>query len=223
MPNARISVQPIFATPFAEVRFDDAPTLNVELAALFLERAAAGERYRSRRHADTQRGDLFESRLNLFSWEDVPVRRLAAHCHDALAQLVARLNGYDEAQVGALRFEYHSWFHITRAGGYQGVHNHPNASWSGIYCVDPGDTVEGRPDSGMVRFHDPRAASTMYLDAGNRQLAAPFFTGCLNISHEAGKLLLFPSYVSHEIFAYVGKRPRIVVAFNCWVRAAPQR
>jgi hypothetical protein len=33
--------------------------------------------------------------------------------------------------------------------------------------------------------------------------------------HSAGRLILFPSYVMHEIFAYQGDRPRIVIAFNC--------
>jgi len=221
MIEANINVQTLFAVPLAVVRFSGAEALNDQLKGLFLEREKAGEEYRSRKHADTQRGDIFESRLNLFSWPDEPVKELAGHCHDALVRLVASLNQYDDKHLEQLNFEYHSWFHITRAGGYQGLHNHPNASWSGIYCIDPGDDDPDRPDSGMVRFHDPRSGVAMYLDLGNRDLAAPYFMGTLNVCHEAGKLLLFPSYLTHEVFAYIGQRPRIVVAFNCWLR--PER
>lgn len=217
MVDVKINVEPLFAVPFAEVRLDGVDELNTELKELFLEREKAGEEFRSRKHADTQRGDIFESKLNLFAWPDEPIKALAGHCHDALVQLVAGLNQFEDHYLEQMRFDYHSWFHITRSGGYQGLHNHPNASWSGIYCIDPGDELLDRPDSGMVRFHDPRGSVSMYGDPGNRDLIAPYFMGTVNVRHEPGKLLLFPSYVTHEVFAYVGERPRIVVAFNCWL------
>jgi uncharacterized protein (TIGR02466 family) len=112
---------------------------------------------------------------------------------------------------------------VTRRHGYQGQHNHPNASWSGIFCVDPGEEVPDRPDSGLVRFHDPRTHIDMYSDAGNRHLQPPWTMGTLDWRHRRGQLLLFPSYLRHEIYPYEGERPRIVVAFNCWITRADQR
>jgi hypothetical protein len=119
--------------------------------------------------------------------------------------------------LAKLRFQYHAWFHITRHGGYQGLHNHQNASWSGIFCVDPGDELPERPDSGRVRFHDPRAGAQMYADAGNAQLRLPYQHGGFDVTHRAGRLVMFPSHLFHEIFPYQGERPRIVIAFNCAV------
>ena len=52
---------------------------------------------------------------------------------------------------------------------------------------------------------------------GRRISSAPFATGPFELRHQAGTLMLFPSYLKHEIFPYVGERPRIVVAFNSWV------
>ena len=95
---------------------------------------------------------------------------------------------------------------------------HPNASWSGIYCVDPGDEVPGSPESGAVRFHDPRSFASYYSDAGNQRLKDPVRHGGYQFSHSPGGLMIFPSYLQHEIFTYLGERPRIVVAFNCWIR-----
>lgn len=210
----------LFAVPFAEERLENPEELTSELTRIFLDAEQKGDEFRNETRRDTQHGALFESRFDLFRWEQPAVRKLAAFCHGALASLVAQLSDYSKEELEQLKFDYHAWFHVTRAGGYQGLHNHQNASWSGIFCVDPGDDVPDRPDSGVVRFHDPRANANYYLDAGNSRLKLPAHLGVYQVRHERGKLLLFPSYITHEIFPYVGERPRIVVAFNCWVRTA---
>jgi uncharacterized protein (TIGR02466 family) len=213
-----MEVTPLFAMPFAVDQMADHAALCEELARLFLEKEAEGDRWRTDVRRETQKGALFESRFDLFQWSDPPVRRVAAFCHAAVARLVASLSDYEPAELERLTFDYHAWFHVTRAGGYQGLHHHQNASWSGIFCVDPGDVLADRPDSGLVRFHDPRWCSAHYMDAGNRRLKAPFHHGGFDVAHKAGQLVVFPSYVMHEIFPYLGQRPRIVVAFNAWVR-----
>ncbi len=213
-----LQVDSCFAVPMARTRLPEADALCERLRPLFLEKAAAGETYRHQKFIDTMHGELFESRFDLFSWPDPPIRELAAGCHNALAQLVQQLNQYSSERMAELQFDYHAWFHVTRKHGFQGQHNHPNASWSGIFCVDQGEPVEGRPDSGLVRFHDPRGHVEMYSDPGNRELRVPWNTGTVDVQHERGQLVLFPSYLRHEIYPYLGERPRIVVAFNCWLR-----
>ncbi len=207
----------VFAVPIAQIRMADPAPLTKRLAALFLEKEAEGDKYRDAKRRDTQHGELFESRFNLFNWGDAPVTELAHYCHAALNELLLNISDYEPQDLQQLKFEYHSWFHITRKGGFQGLHYHQNASWSGIFCVDPGDELEDKPHSGLVRFHDPRGASYYYEDAGNRRLKSPANHGTIDVIHEPGKLLLFPSYITHEIYPYEGERPRIVVAFNCWI------
>ncbi len=213
-----MEIKPLFAMPLAVEQMPDHEALCGDLSALFLEKEAAGDRWRNETRRETQKGALFESRFDLFDWDDPPVRRVAGFCHAAVARLVTSLSDYGAEERARLGFDYHAWFHVTRTGGYQGLHHHQNASWSGIFCVDPGDEVPERPDSGLVRFHDPRWCSAHYMDAGNRRLKAPFHHGGYDIRHRPGQLVVFPSYVMHEIFPYVGVRPRVVVAFNCWVR-----
>lgn len=207
----------LFAVPFAEYRLDKPEPLLSDLKRLFLDAEQQGDKYQNEVRRDTQHGALFESRFDLFRWQEAPAQALAQFCHRALASTVHESCDYSEEELGKLRFDYHAWFHVTRKGGYQGIHNHSNASWSGIFCVDPGDEVPDRPDSGRVRFHDPRAGANYYMDAGNSRLKLAFRHGGYQITHEAGKLLIFPSYVLHEVFPYMGERPRIVVAFNCWI------
>lgn len=206
--------------PFATVAMPGAEGLCSELAELFLQREAEGARYRNATVRDAQQG-VFESRFDLHTWPDAPVQKLFGFIHTALASTVHQLSAYTPQQFGQLAFDYHSWFHVTRHGGHQGVHNHPMASWSGIFCVDAGDSPAGREDSGSVRFLDTRVGAEMYLDAGNENLRGPFRQGGFRYTHAPGRLVMFPSYVYHEVFPYWGARPRIVVAFNAWIRHAP--
>ena len=223
MDSEEVRIDSLFAVPMAHATLGDHEQLCDDLESLFLEREAQGETYRHQKYIDTMHGSLFESRFDLFRWPDPPVRQLTDWCHGQLAGLVQKLNGYSDAELATLRFDYHAWFHITRKHGFQGLHNHPNASWSGIFCVHPGDSPPDRPDSGLVRFHDPRTHIDMYSDAGNRRLGVPWTMGSCDLRHRRGQLVMFPSYLRHEIYPYIGERPRIVVAFNCWINRQGQR
>jgi len=210
-----ISITDLFTMPMATAQIPNHQPLCVELTRLFLEKEKEGDKYRYHKRRATQFGPLFESKFDLFKWKDESVALIARFCHGCLSELIQEITEYDKEDLGKLRFDYQAWFHITRKGGYQGLHNHQNASWSGIFCVDPGDPVADRQDSGLVRYHDPRSGSFNYSDAGNLGLRLPYRHGGFDIVHSAGRLILFPSYVMHEIFTYQGDRPRIVIAFNC--------
>ena len=210
-----IKITDLFATPLGDTQMPNHQPVCEALTGLFLEKEREGDRYRYHKRRDTQFGDLFESRFDLFSWPDEPIKAVARFTHASLSQLIIQLTGHDPEALSKLRFQYHAWFHITRRGGYQGLHNHQNASWSGIFCVDPGDVLPDRPDSGLVRFHDPRWCSWFHSEPGNLGLKLPYRHGGFEITHRAGRLVVFPSFLMHEIFAYQGDRPRIVIAFNC--------
>lgn len=208
----------LFSVPLVEFRMDNHEDLCERLTTLFLKKAEEDQDVRNEIRRDTQHGDLFESKFDLFHWPDEPVKELAAFCHRALASTIFELSDYSEDEFSKLVFDYHAWFHITKHGGFQALHHHQNASWSGIFCIDPGDSPAEFPHSGAVRFHDARGLADQYRDAGNGRLKLPARFGGYQIDHEAGRLLIFPSYVDHEIFTYMGKRERIVVAFNCMVK-----
>lgn len=207
----------LFATPLAEFQAENEKPLCDDLRTLFLEKES-DEQVRNEIRRDTQHGELFESRFDLFEWQDPPVKELTQFCHRALASTIFELSDYSDEEFSGLQFNYHAWFHITRNGGFQALHHHQNASWSGIFCVDPGDDVEANPHSGAVRFYDPRGQADQYRDPGNSRLGSITRFGSYEISHRAGRLLIFPSYLDHEIFPYLGQRERIVVAFNCMLQ-----
>ena len=210
----------LFSVPILEFVHPEADSLCPALRDFFLARE--DDDHRDDIARDTQFGGVYESRFDLFYWKDPEIQPLIQFVHGSLAGAVAQLNGYGQREMDQLRFEYHAWYHITRAGGFQGNHNHPNASWSGIFCIDPGQP-KSDPREGTVRFYDPKVNADYYLDPGNQNLKMPFRLGPMEIRHEAGKLWLFPSYLMHEVFPYQGERPRCIVAFNCWISADRER
>ena len=206
-----------FATPIVSASIPDSEQLNRELVPLFLDKEQSGDVFRHEIRIPTQVGPVFESRFDLFEWPEAPVQRLAEEVHNVLFHLVERMNGYGEQEMADLTFFYDSWFHVTRAGGYQSIHYHPGASWSGIYAVQAGDSVEDRPESGQVKFYDPRGAAFMHVDPGNERLGPGYTATPVYLQHRPGQLVIFPSWLMHEVLPYMGQAERIVVAFNAWI------
>lgn len=213
----KATVYPLYAVPIVDAWLPGAERLNPELHRLFLQLESEGDRHRDPIRRDTQYG-LFESNFQLHQRTEPAVRTLFAFIDETLRSFVTGISEYSPQDAARLDFDYHMWFHITRKGGYQGLHNHANASWSGIYCIDPGDPGAPGSQSGEVRFHDPRTGSDMYRDPANERLMSPYRLGPWQLGHKAGKLIIFPSYLLHEIFPYTGERPRVIVAFNAWCR-----
>jgi len=211
-----LEISPIFAVPFAQDHCPNASILNPFLRKLILEREAEGTRYANPHPSLQQQPGVFESDFNFFSWPEAAVQQLRQFCWSTLARVIADLNGYSATDMDELKINSHTWFHVTRHGGFTILHTHPMASWSGVYCVDPGDVPAERPESGILRFHNPHHYSNYFLDAGNMRFRTPYHHGTWNIRFQAGQLVLFPSWLQHEVMPFYGRNERITIAFNCW-------
>jgi uncharacterized protein (TIGR02466 family) len=133
--------------------------------------------------------------------------------------VIGHLNGYDLQTLHRLEIFNDCWFHVTRRGGFFGLHNHPNASWSGVYCVDPGESDAGKADSsGILTFVNPMVMTSMHMDAGVINMKLPYGYQIANVSMTSGQLIIFPSWVLHDVKPYEGEGERITIAFNCWFR-----
>lgn len=211
-------IRAMFASPFVFCQHPDPARLNAALRELFVAREGEGPKY-ANDHPYTERNStLFESRFDLFAWPDPPVAALRDFCLANVMQIVAQLNGYDETTMATLAVKTDAWFHVTRRGGYFGVHNHPLASWSGVYCVSSGVNDASEPDSGKLTFVTPLHASGMYVDPGSEHLKPPFGIQNFGLLLQAGQLVLFPSHLLHHVLPFQGEGERITVAFNCSFR-----
>ncbi|MFU8830623.1 MAG: putative 2OG-Fe(II) oxygenase [Wenzhouxiangella sp.] len=217
-----LEIQPTFAVPLAFARRSTQDGLNHDLRELFLKKEAEGARF-ANPSPYTQRNEaLFESHFDLFKWEDPPIRKLRQFCWDRLMELVAKINGYDADFLRRIRIGTDAWFHITRRHGYFSLHNHPMASWSGVYCVSGGQHDAESASSGNLTFINPFVMNTMFVDAGTAQMRPPFDMSSRTFQLQAGQLVLFPSWLLHEVKPFTGEGERITVAFNTWFHVAAE-
>jgi uncharacterized protein (TIGR02466 family) len=205
----------MFAVPFAFSRCPEHAPLNAALKGHLLALEKTGKA--ANPHPLTQRNAaLFESHFNLFRDPHPAIQQLKVFCWDQLLAVIGRLNGYDLAALHRLQIFNDCWFHVMRRGGFFGVHNHPNASWSGVYCVDTGRGDAGSKDGGLLSFINPHITSAMHLDAGIANMPLPYGNQVASVALEPGELVIFPSWVLHDVKPYDGDGERVTVAFNCW-------
>jgi uncharacterized protein (TIGR02466 family) len=212
--GSALNVRPLFATPFGEVRLPGCERLNRELEALFLARE--NDEHRNPTPSHVPQAETFESRFNLFRWPESCVQELRAFMLNAVAQMAIETTSLKPEDMARLSFQNHTWFHISRYAGSFVAHNHPLASWSAVYCVRAGENVAQHPHSGVLRFLDVRQGANAYLDPANATLQRAYALAPVELKLEEGQLVIFPSYVFHEVTPFYGSDIRITVASNCW-------
>ena len=144
--------------------------------------------------------NLVESNFGLFLDDTKVIKDTANWIGDCIRRTV---NQIQMEQMGyGINFN-ESWYHITKTNGMHEPHIHPSCSWCGIFYIQSGDK-----DSGHTVFENPIVST--YVDRGNLYLNN---MSTLRIIPEDGKLVLFPSYLSHYQALYKGTEDRIVVAF----------
>ena len=88
-----------------------------------------------------------------------------------------------------------------------------------MYCVKGGLDSAGKSRGGLLRLFDTRTGADAFLDPANQRMRQPFAVGNLDLQLQAGQLVVFPSYLFHEVTPYYGTDVRITVASNCWFTA----
>lgn len=100
------------------------------------------------------------------------------------------------------------WVNVMNAGAsIHSGHIHPHSVISGTYYV----TVPN--NAGKLKFEDPRLAMMMAAPPKKRGASAahqPF----IYIEPKAGTVLLWESWLRHEVVAGNAKAPRISISFN---------
>ncbi len=99
------------------------------------------------------------------------------------------------------------WVNILKPGGGHSGHIHPHSSISGTFYVDV------PPSAGAIRFEDPRLASFMH--APPRRADAPeAVRNFISVAPQPGMLLLWESWLRHEVLPGIARSERISVSFN---------
>ena len=183
----------LFVTHLYEGLIDD-PTLLDALAHSIRSLAqddGAGRRWSSD-HA--YRGYTSYASLN-----DLPAR------DPAFADLARILKRHATTFAGELGWSVKPrldslWVNLLKSGGHHSGHIHPHSILSGTFYV------EVPPGSGSIRFEDPRLPLMM---------AAPTRPDMfVKVEPERGTLLMWESWLRHEVLAGRGRGERLSISFN---------
>ncbi|MFT5766270.1 MAG: hypothetical protein ACI9DH_000080 [Halioglobus sp.] len=98
------------------------------------------------------------------------------------------------------QFEFEYWTNVNEPGSSNAIHSHAKWHWSGVYYVQAKDT-------GPIAFY-----SQPYLNQ-NLTLGLPFGQS-FTVEPSDGQLLIFPSYLLHEVLQNTSDRQRINLGLN---------
>jgi uncharacterized protein (TIGR02466 family) len=99
------------------------------------------------------------------------------------------------------------WANLLKSGGHHSAHIHPHSVISGTLYI------EAPPGSGSIRFEDPRLP--MMMAAPRRRDDAPQeLSTFVSVEPRPGLLLLWESWLRHEVMPGAGRGERLSVSFN---------
>ncbi|QDP20156.1 TIGR02466 family protein [Sphingomonas xanthus] len=190
----------LFATPLYEASLGGEPLL-VELAhsiRMLAEDDEAGRRW--------SRAKGYKGYTSYASLNDLPRRDPA---FDELKRILTR---HAAAFARALAWDVKPkldslWVNLLKGGGHHSAHIHPHAVLSGTLYV------EVPPKSGAIRFEDPRLPMMMAAPV-RRDDAPETLLPFVEMAPEAGLLLLWESWLRHEVRPHGAKGERLSISFN---------
>lgn len=210
MPD--IAVRGLFATPVAAVQLPNSEARNAALRATILARRDATP------SVQASNAGGWHSGRDLPEWGG----REASEVLELARQVATRMTADRHGQPIRPRWTMQAWANVNATGDGNISHYHPGAFWSGTYYVDDGGCAEDPALGGEFEMLDPRGpAPGMYAPglkfAGEDGQSAG---SAETIRPRAGLLVLFPSWLFHQVRTYRGDRLRISLAFNFGVSEA---
>jgi len=208
-------VLPLFATPLIVFDVPEAAALNVEL------RRAVEQREKS--HPSTHKSNMggWQSSWDMDRWGGPAAIKLLAYARNLANRMTTDQHGV--AGQGpypghfAVTWIGNMWANVNRSGHGNEYHSHPGSYWSGVYYVDDGGVAADPSLGGELEFLDPRGPVPL-MNAPHLRIAGNLSAGSTErVRPQAGRLVMFPAWVMHQVRPYYGRAERISIAFNLTV------
>jgi uncharacterized protein (TIGR02466 family) len=192
----------LFATRLYEAMIDDRH-LRDDLVHSIRTLAAddeAGKRWSRRNH--------YKGYTSYASLDDLPRRDpIFADLQRLLARQATAFAGELAFDLGRRPRLNGMWVNLLRPGGHHSGHIHPHSIISGTFYV------ELPPGSGAIRFEDPRLSQMMAAPV-RREDAPEELRRFVSIEPRPGMLLMWESWLRHEVLPGSAKADRLSVSFN---------
>jgi uncharacterized protein (TIGR02466 family) len=200
------SMSMLFGTPVISYQWPDSEELNQELTEVILARERADDRGRGIR----SNAGGWQSHGNLITWPEPCIQVVKKRVETLVYGLLRKVLPEDDTGR-TFTLVIDSWANVCRNGNYNVTHTHPNALWSVVYYVSPGEPDESVQYSGLLELIDPRESANC-IKVANTVLDTPAL-----VENVPGKMILFPSWANHMVHPFVGSGVRISIPNNVHV------
>lgn len=197
-------ISTLFVTKLYRAELADAHTLNADLVKACRIIADEDEAGRVWSRTKGYRGYTSYASLN-----DLPLR------DPSFAALERELDKHAGAfakalhlDLGRRRLKLDSiWINVLEPGGAHSGHIHPHSVLSGTYYVDV------PAGASALKLEDPRLPMMMAAPARSENAPEDERT-FVYVAPKAGEVLIWESFVRHEVPVNAARKPRISVSFN---------
>jgi uncharacterized protein (TIGR02466 family) len=201
-----VAVRGLFATPVAAMELPDARARNAELVASILAKRAEAPSVRA------SNAGGWHSDREIANWGGPRIGEIL----DFARELANRMTVDRDGTQLRPAWKPTIWANVNGPGDANMCHYHPGAFWSGTYYVDDGGCAADESLGGEFEMLDPRGPGpAMYapmLKFPGEDGAS--VGGAEMIRPRPGLMLLFPSWLLHQVRPYRGAALRISIAFN---------
>ena len=195
-------IRTLFATRLYEAMTEDGEILD-ELAHSIRTLAAddmAGRRW--------SREKNYKGYTSYASLDDLPMRDpIFADLQRIIARHAAKFAAELAFNLGRKPRLNGLWVNLMKPGGHHSSHIHPHSIISGTFYV------EVPAGGGAIRFEDPRMPQMMAAPV-RREDAPEELQPFVSIEPRPGLLLMWESWLRHEVLAGSAKGDRLSVSFN---------
>jgi hypothetical protein len=208
-------IAPIFSTPLVVFEVPDAASLNADLRRVIEQR--------EKTHPSTQHSNVggYQSSWDMDKWGGAPAIKLLAIGRNVANRVTTDVDGIagqgPHPGYFAVTWQANMWANINRSGHGNEYHCHRGSYWSGVYYVDDGGIDADPSLGGEIEFMDPRGPIPTMLAPHLRVAVSPNRSSTERVRPRAGRMILFPSWVMHQVRPYRGSAERISIAFNLTV------
>lgn len=208
MSNQQLAFNTVaaFGTPIVVVDLPDGAQINASLLPVLLKRETEQP---SKSHS-TLGG--WQSTWDVDKWAGASAIKLLA-----IGRNIANRITTDRAgKPVSIMWQANMWANINRSGHGNEFHSHPGSYWSGVYYVDDGGSSADPSLGGELEFMDPRGpAPAMYAPHLAFAIPGGLSVGANEtVQPKAGRLVMFPAWLLHQVRPYRGTAQRVSVAFN---------
>ena len=183
-----------FPTPIYVIDIPEAPSLNVQLEKDIME---------------WSQKDKGVQKTNIKGWHSTTNMHQNPEYQPVVDQLFLAIHQIWEAELLDRKPKLgNMWANINYPNAYNKSHVHPNSLFSGVYYV------KSLPNSGKLILRDHRPGSQSILPERKDIEHPPSLLSEVDMEPKEGRIIIFPSWLWHEVEPNKSNETRISISFN---------